>query len=232
MEALDFSGLDVCDVNSFLRHIRLHKYEELMQQADITLDQLLAIDDAGLDALGITAQGARTRLLKAIERYNDYQASKWSGRSSLPSFPEEHDLVPQQYRPHHKRMPSNAHSHTRQHSMRSASLTATRHHSIPMPVPPGSKQHRRPMYRNRFDSTLWGMPAAAGEDDVPDDDVSAGAELLDTLTLDDTLSSDHSPAHATPLFDMWGSEAAGVAPAAGPSSASIWSASHDFIRAK
>lgn len=90
VEALDFSHLDTKDLSTFLRHIRLHKYTELLEQANITFEQLLAIDDEGLVRAGISAVGARTRLLKAIERYNEFADIRRNGLHSRPAISSMH----------------------------------------------------------------------------------------------------------------------------------------------
>lgn len=75
VDALDFAALrGPCDVHTFLRHIRLHKYSDRLNR--LSFQQLLSIDESGLERLGMHAKGARTRLLKAIGRYNDYAAER------------------------------------------------------------------------------------------------------------------------------------------------------------
>eukprot|EP00123_Amoebidium_parasiticum_P011226 comp20590_c0_seq1/m.26522 comp20590_c0_seq1/g.26522 ORF comp20590_c0_seq1/g.26522 comp20590_c0_seq1/m.26522 type:complete len:296 (-) comp20590_c0_seq1:222-1109(-) len=86
VDALDFTGLRLVDVATFLRHIRLHKYTDLFQGSGINFAQLLAMGDAELDALGVHAQGARTRLLKALGRYNDYLALNWEDRPAADAL--------------------------------------------------------------------------------------------------------------------------------------------------
>eukprot|EP01134_Creolimax_fragrantissima_P007440 CFRG7440T1 len=67
VDLLEFAGLNGCDTSTFLRHIRLHKYTLMLNH--LSFATLMQMDDDGLVAAGMVAQGARTRLLKAIDRY-------------------------------------------------------------------------------------------------------------------------------------------------------------------
>lgn len=75
VDALDFKNANITDIGSFLRHIRLHKYTELFAEAQVTLGLLLCMDSQALVDAGVTALGARTRLLKATERYRLFLTS-------------------------------------------------------------------------------------------------------------------------------------------------------------
>ncbi|KNC76255.1 hypothetical protein SARC_11234 [Sphaeroforma arctica JP610] len=70
VELLEFAGLSGCDTQTFLRHIRLHKYT--MMLSHLAFSTLLEMGDDGLIRAGMIAQGARTRLLKALDRYKLY----------------------------------------------------------------------------------------------------------------------------------------------------------------
>ncbi|KAK4053207.1 Flap-structured DNA-binding and RNA-binding protein [Microbotryomycetes sp. JL221] len=62
-EPLDMSLLE--DIPAWLRSLRLHKYTPNFE--DSTWQEMIQLDDAALDAKGVTALGARRKLLKVFE---------------------------------------------------------------------------------------------------------------------------------------------------------------------
>ncbi|SMR60529.1 unnamed protein product [Zymoseptoria tritici ST99CH_1A5] len=60
------------DIPNWLRTLRLHKYTE--QLKDVRWQDLVALDEAGLEAKGVAAKGARTKLLKVFEQVREAQA--------------------------------------------------------------------------------------------------------------------------------------------------------------
>ena len=54
------------DIPNWLRTLRLHKYND--QLKDMRWQDLVALDDAGLERKGVAAKGARTKLLKVCHR--------------------------------------------------------------------------------------------------------------------------------------------------------------------
>ncbi|CCG83698.1 protein of unknown function [Taphrina deformans PYCC 5710] len=56
------------DIPAWLRQLRLHKYTDELKSTK--WQDLVRLDDAGLEAKGISAQGARRKLLKAFEVVN------------------------------------------------------------------------------------------------------------------------------------------------------------------
>ncbi|KAF2838480.1 hypothetical protein M501DRAFT_934750 [Patellaria atrata CBS 101060] len=59
------------DIPSWLRSLRLHKYTDNLK--DLQWDQLIELDDAGLEARGVNALGARRKMLKVFEQVKDAQ---------------------------------------------------------------------------------------------------------------------------------------------------------------
>eukprot|EP00121_Abeoforma_whisleri_P010740 Awhi_evm2s9902 len=77
VDQLQFSPDSECDVTSFLRKTRLHKYTSLVTAQGWSFEQFLQVDDEEtLARIGVLAQGARHRLLQAIRRYRDQQ-NEW-----------------------------------------------------------------------------------------------------------------------------------------------------------
>lgn len=64
---LDFS--EVTDITSFMHVLRLHKYTAGLVKHRIDLHSLLHLRDDDLETAGVTAQGARARLLVAIDKF-------------------------------------------------------------------------------------------------------------------------------------------------------------------
>ncbi|KAK3055776.1 Flap-structured DNA-binding and RNA-binding protein [Extremus antarcticus] len=60
------------DVPSWLRTLRLHKYTD--QLKDMRWQDLVALDDEGLENKGVAAKGARSKLLKVFEQVHEAQA--------------------------------------------------------------------------------------------------------------------------------------------------------------
>eukprot|EP01137_Pigoraptor_chileana_P027872 Opistho-2@11027 len=75
LESIDFRFANVVDVPSFLRALRLHKYTDTFTAAGVTMESLLTMEEKGLAALGVSAQGARRRLLLAARKYADSVAA-------------------------------------------------------------------------------------------------------------------------------------------------------------
>lgn len=61
-EAVDMALL--ADVPAWLRSLRLHKYTPNFEKAN--WKEMIMLDDAGLDAKGVNALGARRKLLKSV----------------------------------------------------------------------------------------------------------------------------------------------------------------------
>ena len=55
------------DVPAWLRSLRLHKYTPNFERAN--WKEMIMLDDAGLDAKGVNALGARRKLLKSVSSY-------------------------------------------------------------------------------------------------------------------------------------------------------------------
>lgn len=80
---LDFKDFQAAnDVASFLRFLRLHKYIETVERQGITLMQLLSLNDQELQDIGFRTIGARTRLVKGIERFHDFNVQRWNSSDS------------------------------------------------------------------------------------------------------------------------------------------------------
>ncbi|KAL1306014.1 hypothetical protein AAFC00_004144 [Neodothiora populina] len=60
------------DVPNWLRSLRLHKYTDNLKE--IPWQELVQLDDAGLEARGVNALGARRKLLKVFEQVREAQA--------------------------------------------------------------------------------------------------------------------------------------------------------------
>jgi len=60
------------DVPNWLRTLRLHKYTD--QLKDTPWQELVQLDEAGLEGKGVAAKGARTKLLKVFEQVREAQA--------------------------------------------------------------------------------------------------------------------------------------------------------------
>lgn len=204
-------------MHTFLRHIRLHKYSELLQQNHVTLEQLLAMDEAGLERLGMHAKGARTRLLKAIDRYNEYSAERAEAiRNGLQPFPEE---GPYGWRQGGHGRQSQRRGHAR-HSLPGAHPHRTMHQSQPVTVPHSNNNTnyyrgmpRRSHYPNvsRREPLLYGRgsswkgdlgSAVVFDEDHEEQHVNAVAEhLLGSLTFDDEDEDDLDP-YTPPSYVM------------------------------
>eukprot|EP00123_Amoebidium_parasiticum_P009643 comp19616_c0_seq1/m.23129 comp19616_c0_seq1/g.23129 ORF comp19616_c0_seq1/g.23129 comp19616_c0_seq1/m.23129 type:complete len:424 (-) comp19616_c0_seq1:412-1683(-) len=74
VETIDFGKEWVYDVSSFLRSVRLHKYIPVLAQKNMTLEELLKMDENSLEGLGVATAGARKRLYAAIAKYNTYKS--------------------------------------------------------------------------------------------------------------------------------------------------------------
>lgn len=59
------------DIPNWLRSLRLHKYTENLK--DMQWQELVRLDEAGLEARGVAAKGARTKLLKVFEQIREAQ---------------------------------------------------------------------------------------------------------------------------------------------------------------
>eukprot|EP00123_Amoebidium_parasiticum_P017338 comp23806_c1_seq1/m.41411 comp23806_c1_seq1/g.41411 ORF comp23806_c1_seq1/g.41411 comp23806_c1_seq1/m.41411 type:complete len:441 (-) comp23806_c1_seq1:189-1511(-) len=64
---LDFS--EVTDITSFMHVLRLHKYTAGLVRAGVDLPTLLHMHDGDLAGAGVMAQGARTRLMVAVDKF-------------------------------------------------------------------------------------------------------------------------------------------------------------------
>ncbi|KAK1066780.1 Flap-structured DNA-binding and RNA-binding protein [Friedmanniomyces endolithicus] len=60
------------DVSNWLRSLRLHKYTDNLK--DMRWQDLVALDEEGLEKRGVAAKGARTKLLKVFEEVRQAQA--------------------------------------------------------------------------------------------------------------------------------------------------------------
>ncbi|OCT47994.1 Protein vts1 [Cladophialophora carrionii] len=60
------------DIPAWLRSLRLHKYTENLK--DLSWEELIQLDDKGLDARGVNALGARNKMLKVFEQVKEAQA--------------------------------------------------------------------------------------------------------------------------------------------------------------
>jgi hypothetical protein len=60
------------DIPSWLRSLRLHKYTDNLK--DLSWEELIQLDDKGLDARGVNALGARNKMLKVFEQVKEAQA--------------------------------------------------------------------------------------------------------------------------------------------------------------
>ncbi|EME77636.1 uncharacterized protein MYCFIDRAFT_89047 [Pseudocercospora fijiensis CIRAD86] len=60
------------DIPNWLRTLRLHKYTDNLK--DMRWQDLVQLDDAGLEGRGVAAKGARTKLLKVFEQVREAQA--------------------------------------------------------------------------------------------------------------------------------------------------------------
>ena len=88
LDSLDFNAISVQDMPSFMRALRLHKYTETLASAGVDFAKLLKMDEEELEAVGVTTQGARRRLLLAVQKYCDYisqQSSKVAAISAQSS---------------------------------------------------------------------------------------------------------------------------------------------------
>ncbi|KAF2084531.1 SAM domain-containing protein [Saccharata proteae CBS 121410] len=60
------------DIPAWLRSLRLHKYTDNLK--DLRWDELVALDDEGLERRGVNALGARRKMLKVFEQVREAQA--------------------------------------------------------------------------------------------------------------------------------------------------------------
>jgi hypothetical protein len=60
------------DIPSWLRSLRLHKYTDNLK--DLKWDDLVQLDEKGLEARGVNALGARNKMLKVFEQVREAQA--------------------------------------------------------------------------------------------------------------------------------------------------------------
>lgn len=83
------------DIPSWLRTLRLHKYTDNLK--DMRWQDLVALDDAGLDAKGVNALGARRKLLKVCSPISttskDYLLTKLAGLRTSPRGAERGQVV-------------------------------------------------------------------------------------------------------------------------------------------
>jgi len=63
------------DIPAWLRSLRLHKYTD--QLKDLKWQELVELDDEGLEQRGVAAKGARTKMLKVFEQVKE---AKTEGR--------------------------------------------------------------------------------------------------------------------------------------------------------
>jgi hypothetical protein len=76
---LDFNDFQAAnDVAGFLRFLRLHKYIEMVHEQGITFTRLVSLTEPELADIGFRTVGARTRLVKGIERYHAHQSQRLS----------------------------------------------------------------------------------------------------------------------------------------------------------
>jgi hypothetical protein len=62
------------DIPNWLRTLRLHKYTDNLK--DMRWQDLVQLDDEGLEKKGVAAKGARTKLLKVSLVYDEYGAER------------------------------------------------------------------------------------------------------------------------------------------------------------
>eukprot|EP01135_Chromosphaera_perkinsii_P002984 Nk52_evm6s232 gene=Nk52_evmTU6s232 len=74
LDSLDFNAISVQDMPSFMRALRLHKYTETLSSAGVDFMKLLQMSEEELEAVGVTTQGARRRLLLAVQKYCEYMS--------------------------------------------------------------------------------------------------------------------------------------------------------------
>ncbi|EHY53367.1 Flap-structured DNA-binding and RNA-binding protein [Exophiala dermatitidis] len=60
------------DIPAWLRSLRLHKYTDNLK--DLKWDELVQLDDKGLEARGVNALGARNKMLKVFEQVKEAQS--------------------------------------------------------------------------------------------------------------------------------------------------------------
>ncbi|OAP55519.1 hypothetical protein AYL99_10492 [Fonsecaea erecta] len=60
------------DIPTWLRSLRLHKYTDNLK--DLKWEELIQLDDKGLEARGVNALGARNKMLKVFEQVREAQA--------------------------------------------------------------------------------------------------------------------------------------------------------------
>jgi hypothetical protein len=82
---LDFS--EVTDITSFMHVLRLHKYTAGLVKHRIDLHTLLHLRDDDLEAAGVTAQGARARLLVAIDKFRRSSFCNPTWLTAPPTIP-------------------------------------------------------------------------------------------------------------------------------------------------
>ncbi|KNC84347.1 hypothetical protein SARC_03427 [Sphaeroforma arctica JP610] len=87
VDTLDFTELQNFDVPSFLKHIRLHKYTDTLAEHNVVFSKLIQMDEDALEQTGVHARGARLRLLKAIDRYNEFMAENWNCQAENEPLP-------------------------------------------------------------------------------------------------------------------------------------------------
>ncbi|BFZ56794.1 Flap-structured DNA-binding and RNA-binding protein [Savitreella phatthalungensis] len=64
----------LADIPSWLRHLRLHKYKPNFDKIEGGWRAMIELDDAALQNIGVSALGARRKLLKAFEQVKEAQA--------------------------------------------------------------------------------------------------------------------------------------------------------------
>jgi len=80
VDQLEFTPDVEYDIPSFLRKTRLHKYTPQLTQNSMNFARLLQVrSEQELERLGVSAKGARNRLLLAIQKYNE-QSIHWNNR--------------------------------------------------------------------------------------------------------------------------------------------------------
>lgn len=82
---LDFS--EVTDITSFMHVLRLHKYTAGLVKHRIDLHRLLHLREVELESAGVTAQGARARLMVAVEKFkkSQYCPAAWRAPPHVPT---------------------------------------------------------------------------------------------------------------------------------------------------
>lgn len=82
---LDFS--EVIDITSFMHVLRLHKYTAGLVKHRIDLHRLLHLREVELESAGVTAQGARARLMVAVEKFkkSQYCPAAWRAPPHVPT---------------------------------------------------------------------------------------------------------------------------------------------------